>query len=291
LHARRGGHDIVEVGFTGLRAHNIVAIDHCPVLAPSLADAIPAAWAIAEALKAHGKPLDIHATGSDTGLDIDVRGSGPLDSAQTGALARLAQRRRVARITRHGELVIQRAAPTIRMGQAIVALPPGAFLQATAKGEATLANLVAEHAGKAKSIADLFSGLGPFALRLAARARVTAVDHDAAALAALAQAATAPGLKAVDIDKRDLFRRPLSAQELERFDAVIFDPPRQGADAQAREIARSKVPAVIAVSCNPASFARDARTLLDGGYRLGAITPVDQFRYAAHVEIVARFEK
>lgn len=291
LHARRSGHDIVEVGFAGLRAHNIVAIDHCPVLAPSLAGAIPAAWAIADALKAHGKPLDIHATGTDTGLDIDVRGSGPLDSAQTGALARLAENRQVARITRHGELVIQRAVPTVGMGPASVALPPGAFLQATQKGEATLANLVADHAGKAKIIADLFSGIGPFALRLAPRARVTAVDNDAAALAALARAAAAPGLKPIEIDKRDLFRRPLPAQELDRFDAVIFDPPRQGADAQAREIARSKVPAVIAVSCNPATFARDARILLDGGYRLSAVTPVDQFRYAAHVEIVARFER
>jgi 23S rRNA (uracil1939-C5)-methyltransferase len=291
LHARRGGHDIVEVGFAGLRTHSIVAIDHCPVLAPSMAGAIPAAWAIAEALKSHGKPLDIHATGTDAGLDIDVRGSGALDTTQTGALARLAETRGVARITRHGELVIQRAAPTIRMGDIPVLLPPGAFLQATAKAEATLAQLVANHAGKAKIIADLFCGLGPFALRLAARARVTAVDNDAAALAALARAAAAPGLKPVDIDKRDLFRRPLSAQELDRFDAVIFDPPRQGADAQAREIARSKVPAVIAVSCNPATFARDARILLDGGYRLAAVTPVDQFRYAAHVEIVARFER
>jgi len=291
LHARRVGHDIVEVGFAGLRAHNIVAIDHCPVLAPSMADAIPAAWAIAEALKAHGKPLDIHATATDTGLDIDVRGSGPLDSAQTGALARLAENRRVARITRHGELVIQRAAPTIRMGLATVALPPGAFLQATQKGEATLANLVAEHSGKAKIIADLFAGLGPFALRLATRARVTAVDNDAAALAALARAAKAPGLKPIEIDKRDLFRRPLPAQELDRFDAVIFDPPRQGAEAQAREIAHSKVPTIIAVSCNPATFARDARILIDGGYRLGTVTPVDQFHYAAHVELVARFEK
>ena len=291
LHARYGSSGIIAVGFSGLRAHNIVAIDHCPVLAPSMASAIPTAWAIAEALKSQEKPLDIQITASDAGLAIDVRGSGPLDSAQTGALARLAESRQVARITRHGELVIQRAAPTVRMGLASVVLPPGAFLQATEKGEATLAQLVSEHAGKAKIIADLFAGLGPFALRLAARARVTAVDNDAPALAALARAAAAPGLKPVEIDKRDLFRRPLLAQELDRFDAVIFDPPRQGAEAQAREIARSKIPIVIAVSCNPATFARDARILIDGGYRLGAVTPVDQFRYAAHVEIVARFTK
>jgi 23S rRNA (uracil1939-C5)-methyltransferase len=291
LHARRGPSGVVEVGFAGLRAHTIVAIDHCPVLAPSMAGAIPVARAIAEALKAQGKPLDIQFTGTDAGLDIDVRGSGPLDSAQTGILARLVENRRVARITRHGEFVIQRAAPTIRMGHATVALPPGAFLQATEKGEATLAGLVAEYAGKAKIIADLFAGLGPFALRLAAGARVAAVDNDAAALAALARAAAAPGLKAIEIDKRDLFRRPLLAQEFDRFDAVIFDPPRQGAQAQARELARSKVASVIAVSCNPATLARDARILIDGGYRLGAVVPVDQFRYAAHVEIVARFEK
>ena len=144
----------------------------------------------------------------------------------------------------------------------------------------------------AKAVADLFCGVGPFALRLAERARVLAADTDEPAVAALKQAAqTTSGLKPVETERRDLFRRPLAASELKRFDAVVFDPPRQGAEAQARELAQSRVPVIAAVSCNPATFARDARILIDGGYKLTAATPIDQFRYSPHVEIAARFEK
>lgn len=292
FHARRGNKDIVEVGFSALRAHTIVAIDRCPVLAPDMLGAIEAAWKIAEVLKPQGKPLDIQVTATSGGLDIDVRGSGPLDAQRTAALAQVAATGRIARITRHGELVVQIAPPVIAMGRAQVVLPPGSFLQATALGEETLAQLVTHHAGKAKTIADLFCGVGPFALRLAGQARVTACDSDAKAVEALKRAAMAtPGLKPVDALPRDLFRRPLSAPELNKFDAVVFDPPRQGAEAQAREIAKSKVPVTIAVSCNAATFARDAKLLVDGGYRLENVTPVDQFKYTAHVEIVARFTR
>jgi 23S rRNA (uracil1939-C5)-methyltransferase len=230
-------------------------------------------------------------TATDAGLDVDLRGSGPLSPQRTAALARLAETHRLARLTRHGELVTQRAAPTLRIGNANVMLPPGSFLQATAAGEAVLARLVGEHVGGAKLVADLFCGVGPFALRLAEHVRVYAADGDAAAIAALKQAAPAPGLKPVETEARDLFRRPLVPAELKRFAAAVFDPPRQGAEAQARQLAGSKVPLVVAVSCNVATFARDARILADGGYRLIAVTPVDQFRYSAHVEIVARFER
>jgi 23S rRNA (uracil1939-C5)-methyltransferase len=292
FHARRGTGDVVEVGFAALRAHHIVAIDRCPVLAPSLDGAIQAAWAIGEALEPQRKPLDIQASATDAGIDIDVRGSGPLNAARMTGLARLAETHRLARLTRHGELIAQRATPTVMIGRARVTLPPGAFLQATAAGEATLARLVESHIGGAKSVADLFCGLGPFALRLADRLRVSAFDSDAAAIAALKQAAgTTSGLKPVDAETRDLFRRPLVAEEFKRFDAVVFDPPRQGAEVQARELAKSAVPVIVAVSCNPATFARDARILCDGAYRLAAVTPVDQFRHSAHVEIVARFER
>jgi 23S rRNA (uracil1939-C5)-methyltransferase len=165
-------------------------------------------------------------------------------------------------------------------------------MQATAAGEETLAQLVGAHIGDARLIADLFCGVGPFALRLAERARTMAFDADAGAIAALKQAAnTTPGLKPIEADTRDLFRRPLVAQELKRVDALVFDPPRQGAEAQARELAKSAVPVVVAVSCNPATFARDVRLLVDGGYRLKSVTPVDQFRHSAHVEIVARLER
>ena len=196
------------------------------------------------------------------------------------------------RLTRHGELVAQRSPPTLRMGRATVPLPPAAFLQATAQGEETLARLVVDACAGARSIADLFCGVGPFALRLAERATVHAVDDDEAALAALKRAAAnTSGLKPVTTERRHLFRQPLLAPELAEFDVVVFDPPRQGADQQARALAASDVPRIVAVSCNPGTFARDMHTLIAGGYRLDAVTPVDQFRYAAHVEIVARLEK
>jgi 23S rRNA (uracil1939-C5)-methyltransferase len=179
----------------------------------------------------------------------------------------------------------------LTMGRARVVLPPGAFLQATTAGEAALAALVIEHCGSAKAVADLFAGVGPFALRLAERAKVTAADIDADAVAALANAAKTPGLKPIAAERRDLFQRPFLRSEIARTDVVVFDPPRQGAEAQARALAASKVPIVVAVSCNPASFARDAKILVDGGYRLTRVTPVDQFLYSAHVELVGRFEK
>ncbi len=292
FHARRGARDVLEVGFAALRAHHVVAIDRCPILAPGLNGAIEAAWAIAEALAGERKPLDIQVTATEAGLDLDVRGSGPLTAVRAAALARIAERHRIARLTRHGELVAQRAVPTLTMGRARVALPPGAFLQATAAGEAALAQLVIAHCGAAERIADLFAGVGPFALRLAERARVTAADNDADAIAALKRAAAgSQGLKPIATERRDLFRRPFLPVELKGFDAVVFDPPRQGAQMQARELAASAVPTVVAVSCNPVTFARDARILLDGGYRLAQVTPVDQFRYSAHVELVAKFER
>jgi 23S rRNA (uracil1939-C5)-methyltransferase len=292
LHARRGARDIVQVGFAALRAHEIIAIDHCPVLAPGLGGAIAAAWSIAETLNDIRKPLDIQITATDAGMDVDLRGSGALDAKRTAQLAAIAEKHRIARLTRHGELVIQRAAPTIRIGRATVTLPPGAFLQATTEGEAALARLVESALPKTKAVADLFCGVGPFALRLAERARIFAADSDAGAIAALAKAASsAGGLKPVETQTRDLFRRPLTAKELTPFDAVVFDPPRQGAQAQARELAASKVPLVLGVSCNPGTFARDARILIDGGYRLTQVTPVDQFRYSAHVEVVGKFER
>jgi 23S rRNA (uracil1939-C5)-methyltransferase len=291
FHARSGGKGVLEVGFAAARTHRIVAIDRCPVLAPGLSGAVPMAWALAETLGPTKKPLDIAATATDAGLDVDVRGSGPLEPLLVSALARIAAKHRLARLTRHGELVAQSQPPILRIGKAIVPLPPGAFLQATAAGEVTLAQLALAACADAAKVADLFSGVGPFALRLAERARVFAADADEAAIGALKRAAATPGLKPIETERRDLFRRPLRPDELKRFDAVIFDPPRQGAEAQSRELAASRVPLIVAVSCNPATFARDAATLVASGYRLAAVTPVDQFRYTAHVEIVARLER
>jgi 23S rRNA (uracil1939-C5)-methyltransferase len=291
LHARMGTHEVLKVGYTAASTHDIIPIDRCPILDPALEGALEAAWALAEPLISNGKPLDIQATATDNGLDVDIRGSGPLKSAMVATLSRVADKHRLARLTRHGELVLMRSAPTVKMGAATVPLPPGSFLQATVAGEETLAALVADHCGRAKHIADLFCGVGPFALRLATRAKVAAFDSDAAAIASLQKAAHAPGLKPIKAEARDLFRRPLVSQELREFDCVVFDPPRQGAQAQAQKLASSQVPVVVAVSCNAATFARDARLLVDGGYRLEAVTPVDQFRHTPHVELVARFRR
>ena len=207
-------------------------------------------------------------------------------------LSRLAEHHRLARLTRHGELVLMRAPPTISMGSARVTLPPGSFLQATVAGEEALAALVFDHCKRAKHIADLFCGVGPFALRLATKSRVSAFDSDTGAITALQKAAiSTSGLKPIKPAARDLFRRPLVAQELRDYDTIVFDPPRQGAQAQVQQLAISKIPVVVAVSCNVATFARDAKILIDGGYRLGNVTPVDQFRHTPHVELVARFSR
>ncbi|MFG1304434.1 RNA methyltransferase [Xanthobacter autotrophicus] len=291
FHARQYGARTV-VGFAERKSHAMVALEACPVLAPSLDLALPAARAVAAALAPLKKPLDLQVVATDTGLDMDVRGSGPLPPALLAEVAAMAERFGLARLTRHGELVLQRVAPILSMGRAKVELPPAAFLQATAEGERVLADAVLTATQGARKVADLFAGAGTFALRLAENARVFAAESHAGALAALTKASRATsGLKAVDGEARDLFRRPLMAAELGAFDAVVIDPPRQGAETQARALAQAKLARVVYVSCNVATFARDARLLVAGGFRLGAVTPVDQFRYSPHVELVATFDR
>jgi 23S rRNA (uracil1939-C5)-methyltransferase len=292
VHARKSQRGILKVGFAAAGSRDIVPIDRCPILVPELDGALAAAGAIAETLAAANKPLDIQFTATTNGLDVDVRGSGPIDAKGTTALARLATQYRLARLTRHGEIVAQLKSPVIAIGPAQVALPPGSFLQATQAGEDTLAAHVVALAGKARRVADLFCGVGPFALRLAATARIDAYDSEAGAIDALRKAAQmTKGLKPVKAEARDLFRRPLLPLELNEFDAVVFDPPRQGALAQTPQLAKSRVPLIIGVSCNAATFARDAKILLEGGYAIGSVTPVDQFRHTPHVELVAEFRR
>jgi 23S rRNA (uracil1939-C5)-methyltransferase len=292
VHARRSDDGELRVGFAAASSHAIVAIEHCPILDPGLQGALDAARALADVLKPASKPLDIQVTAVSGGLDVDVRGSGPLPTAMIATLSRVAEQHRLARLTRHGELVLMRTPPAITIGGAQLILPPGSFLQATAAGEEALAALVSEHCKRAKHIADLFCGVGPFALRLAARSRVAAFDSEPGAIAALQKTATSTsGLKPIKAEVRDLFRRPLVPQELRDYDTVVFDPPRQGAQAQVQQLAASKIPVVVAVSCNAATFARDARILIDGGYTIEGVTPVDQFRHTPHVELVARFKR
>ncbi len=231
-------------------------------------------------------------TATDSGMDVDVRGSGPLIAGRTTPLAGVAEKHRLARITRHGELVAQAAQPLMKIGRAQVPLPPGAFLQATAEGEATLARLVLEHVGKPNASPICFAASARLPCGWPnARASSRPTARRAPSRRWSARPRTRPGFKPVEAQARDLFRRPFMAAELKGFDAVVFDPPRQGAEAQARELAKSAVPLVVAVSCDATTFARDARILVDGGYKLSAVTPVDQFRYSFHVEMVGKFEK
>jgi 23S rRNA (uracil1939-C5)-methyltransferase len=291
LHARRGGKQALVVGFTGRRSHHVVPIDRCPIFAPALDRALAVAVMLAEPLEPGGKPLDIHFTATDGGLDVDIRGSGPIGPEATVAVANIARQENLARVTRHGEMVAQLREPFIRIGKAIVVPPPGAFLQPTVAGEETLSRLVLESVGNAKRVADLFCGLGTFALRLAENAHVLAIDSDEDAIAALKKAKGAPGLRPVDTLTRDLFRSPLTAGEIVPCKVVVLDPPRQGAEAQVRELGHSGANRVIYVSCSPSSFARDAAILIGAGFKLTRVVPVDQFRHSAHVELVGAFER
>jgi 23S rRNA (uracil1939-C5)-methyltransferase len=200
--------------------------------------------------------------------------------------------RSVARVSFNGEVLVEPFKPLIDFGGIQVSPSPGAFTQATKPAEDAMAELVLAHVGKSKRIADLFAGTGTFSLRLARVGRVTAVEADEKALAALDSAArNSPGLKPVTIERRDLFRRPLMTLELKHFDAVVFDPPRAGAEIQSKELARSVVKKIVAVSCNPLTLARDLAILVEGGYRITRVTPIDQFLWTSHVEVVVALEK
>lgn len=279
------------VGFMRARAHEIVEIEACPLLAPSLEGVPEVVKALATAVGASTKALDALVTATESGLDIDLRGHGPLDPRQRQGLVRIALEQDLARLSNHGEVALVQREPVLTMGKAEVVLPPGAFLQATRLGENMIATEVLANLSGAERIADLFAGIGTFALRLAENAEVHAVDCEATALAALAKAARRRAAMPVTVETRDLFRRPLQKEELARFDAVVFDPPRAGAEHVTRALAASTVPVVVAVSCNLQSFARDADILRAGGFEIGTVLPIDQFRHTAHVEIVAAFRR
>jgi len=221
---------------------------------------------------------------------VAVRGGKPLDGPLRITLAGLAQKHDVARLAWEDEVIVTRRAPQQEFGPARVTPPPGAFLQATEEGEAALLAETETILHGASRIVDLFAGCGTFALPLARRAPVHAVEGDRAMTVALdAGWRHAQGLKPVTTEARDLFRRPLLPDELSGFDGAVIDPPRAGAEAQIAEIARARLPRLAYVSCNPVSFARDARHLLSQGYRIGPVRVIDQFRWSAHVELVAGF--
>ncbi len=277
-------------GYHERGSHTVMAAEVCPILAPGLAGALPFARALAAEVS--DRWLSLLITATQNGMDADLKGPLHGNARLNARLAAIAREHGLARLTAEREAIALYRTPTIPMGPAAtLVLPPAAFLQPTAKGEDVLAHLACDPLRRARRVADLFCGVGPFAIRLAAWSRVAAYDSDGLAVSALRKAAAVPGFKPVTAERRDLFRRPLVAEELREFDAVVLDPPFDGAAAQSAELARSAVPVIRYVSCSPQSFVRDAKLLIEGGYRLVSVTPVDQFLYANHVELVGAFEK
>jgi 23S rRNA (uracil1939-C5)-methyltransferase len=279
----------VEIGFHAEKSHAIVDLRECPVLRPKLTALIQALRDMLKEILADGEDAELKLTDTATGPDLSLRWKRGDDADTVSALARWAEKLNLARVSRHGETMVELAKPMVRLGVAEVPLSSEAFLQPTEEGQSRLQEFVVVSLAKSKRVADLFSGCGTFSLPLAEFHKVHAVDIEAEQLAALAVGARTPGHKSVSTEKRNLFKRPLSESELDGFDAVCLDPPRAGAEEQAKALAKSKVKRIAYVSCDPGSFARDAAILIGGGFSLMRVQPVDQFLWSDHIELAGKF--
>jgi 23S rRNA (uracil1939-C5)-methyltransferase len=277
-----------HAGFMEQKSHDLIALEHCPVLVPALQQSSLIAAAFGPALGA----CDVAITAADNGLDVAIKAERQIVLRRLSAMNDIVKTYNILRLSVNGEIHTALAAPVVSIGKTQVVLPTTSFLQATAMGENVLAGLVLDAVKSSKHVADLFCGVGPFALRIAAKSKVYAADDDKPAIANLQIALrNTQGLKPVDAQVRDLFREPLTPLELKPFDAVVLDPPRAGAETQAKQLAKSQVKRVVLVSCDVANFARDAAILTKGGYSLKTVTPVDQFKWTAHLEMVGIFTK
>lgn len=282
----------VLVGFHAARSHMIVDMQECLVLTKGLLDFTATLRRALAPILAEGEKAEVHVSETDTGLDLAFRWPRKLTPSLTAEIAKAFAGADIARIVFNGEILLERVRSEIHFDGIAVVPPPHAFLQATREGEAMLQVRVAKLTKGAKAIVDLFAGLGTFSLTLARRAKVHAVEQDGDALAALTEAARkAKGLKPVTTEKRDLFKIPLTVLELNRFDAAVLDPPRAGAEAQVKLLAASKISRIAYVSCDASTFARDATILARAGFNMGDVTPVDQFLYSEHIELVAGFTR
>jgi 23S rRNA (uracil1939-C5)-methyltransferase len=282
LHVRSGGNGW-QAGFMEQKSHDLVAIDQCPILEPALAEAC----AIAAKFGPMMGPCDVSITAAANGLDVAVKAERSAVARRLPGLADIQQHHNLCRLSVNGEVVSSRAKPFVDVGGVSALLPLNGFLQATSKGEEEISRFVLKCIGKARHVADLFCGVGTFSLRLALKAKVFAVDSDKAAVDALAETVQfARGIKPIVTEVRNLFTAPLVPMEFKEFDAVVLDPPRAGAAEQVRNIARSNIRTVVYVSCDPDSFSRDVKTLVQAGFKSGEITPIDQFKWSQHLEMV-----
>ncbi|MCZ2203879.1 class I SAM-dependent RNA methyltransferase [Bartonella sp. A05] len=283
--------DIV-VGFNRYLSHDIVAIEECPVVRPEIISKLHDIRLICVLLGNHAKRFHVTVTFVANGIDVALSGCVVPNELVRQKMIHTALSRGITRLSVEGEVLIEQEKPLIYFGDVCVQFPSGGFLQATCEAENIMGNIILSHLQKAKNAADLFSGLGTFTLRMAKKMNVHAVENDETALVNLDSAARfALGLKTVTCEKRDLFRRPLSAKELECFDSIVFDPPRAGAEAQVRELAKTTIPRIVAISCNPVTLARDLALLVSGGYTIDKVIPIDQFLWSPHVEIVVLLSK
>jgi 23S rRNA (uracil1939-C5)-methyltransferase len=279
------------LGFHAAQSHTIVDMHECQVLSPALIRLVPGLRDMMASRLKEGEKAELYVVEADNGFDVSLRGLA-VDAQASAWAADWARRLGLARMTAGHDLLAQLAQPAVTFGRVSVPLPAGAFLQPTREGETLLAEHVLAALRRSRRIADLFCGIGTFALRAAEFARVLAVDADGPALEALAAGARATQrLKPIEIRLRDLTRRPLGTSELDLLDAVILDPPRAGAARQCEELARARMATIVYISCNPASFARDTRKLVAGGWRTASVIPVDQFVWSSHIELVASFSR
>ncbi|WP_350333000.1 class I SAM-dependent RNA methyltransferase [Coralliovum pocilloporae] len=289
----RGLSSRVGFGYNGFKSSTLVEIEHCPVLTPALEAAIPGLKTLLSRLPLPKGPVKLQVLETESGLDVDI--DGIVKDLSRGLRAEIdleVKRLGWARLSINGEIVVEVTAPLLTMADTPVSPPPGGFTQATEEAEQVLAKLVLDGLGKSRNVADLYSGIGTFALRIARKAKTSAFEGHGGAVKALTRAARfGDRLKPLAVEQRDLTRRPLQVRELNKFDAIVLDPPRAGAKEQVRYLAQSDVPVVVMVSCNPATLARDLKTLLDGGYVLNRVVPVDQFLWSPHLETVAVLSK
>ncbi len=280
------------VGFNAAQSHTIVPIEQCAVVAPQIVAALPIVRALANLMPIKKDGGHIAVTLTTSGLDVSMTGLEKVSTDLRSQMSSFAVARDLARLSIAEDVIVENRRPIIHFGQVAVSPPPGGFLQACASIESAMAAEVTGHFAKCKSVVDLFSGSGAFAFQIAKAAPVHAIEGDAAAVASIDRGRRGlQGFKAITVEQRDLFRRPLILNDLKAYDGVIFDPPRAGAEDQSKMLAKSKVKKIAAVSCNPATLARDLRILMDGGYALKSVTPYDQFLWAPHVEAVALLER
>ncbi|MDP3492626.1 MAG: class I SAM-dependent RNA methyltransferase [Hyphomonadaceae bacterium] len=283
----------IAIGFHSRRSHRIVPVTDCAVITPGLLALLPKLERIAAICAPPKDALTISVTETITGFDVALNGVAKAFPADGRIRAiQAAGEIGLARLSINGDVAMERALPSLRAGAALLTPPPGGFLQACEASEAAMLALVKEAIGDSRKVVDLFAGAGTFSLPVASTATVHAVENDEAALASLDRAARkAQGLKPVTVEKRDLFRQPLTRADLKRFDAAIIDPPRAGAEAQTRELAASSLKRVAIVSCNAQTLARDLRLMLNANWRITRLTPIDQFLWSPHIEIVAQLRR